>query len=65
MKAHAEHRVPLSLRALAILREARTIDDGSELVFPSPTRPGKPISDMTLTTLLRRLKPNFNSYPPI
>ena len=56
MKAHAEHRVPLSSRALAILKEARTINDGSGLAFPSPTRPGKPISDMTLTTLLRRLK---------
>ena len=56
MKAHAEHRVPLSSRALAILEEARTINDGSELVFPSPARPGKPMSDMTLTTLLRRLK---------
>ena len=56
MKAHAEHRVPLSSRALAILREARMIDDGSGLVFPSPSRPGKPMSDMTLTTLLRRLK---------
>ena len=56
MKAHAEHRVPLSSRALAILGEARTIDDGSGLVFPSPSRPGKPMSDMTLTTLLRRLK---------
>ena len=56
MKANAEHRVPLSSRALAILEEARAIDDRSGLVFPSPTRPGKPMSDMTLTTLLRRLK---------
>ena len=56
MKAHTEHRVPLSSRALAILEEARAIDDGSGLVFPSPTRPGKPMSDMTLTALLRRLK---------
>ena len=56
MKGHAEHRVPLSSRALAILEEVRTIDDGSGLVFPSPTRPGKPMSDMTLTALLRRLK---------
>ena len=56
MKANAEHRVPLSSRALAILKEAQTIDDRSGLVFPSPTRPGKPMSDMTLTTLLRRLK---------
>ena len=56
MKAHAEHRVPLSSRALTILKEARAIDDGSNLVFPSPTRPGKPMSDMTLTALLLRLK---------
>ena len=56
MKSHAEHRVPLSSRTLAILEEARAIDDGSGLVFPSPSRPGKPMSDMTLTALLRRLK---------
>ena len=56
MKAQAEHRVPLSARSVAILHEARAIDDGSGLVFPSAARPGKPISDMTLTTLLRRLK---------
>ena len=56
MKSHAEHRVPLSSRALAILEEARAIDDGSGLVFPSPSRSGKPMSDMTLTALLRRLK---------
>ena len=55
MKSHAEHRVPLSSRALAILEETRAIDDGSGLVFSSPTRPGKPMSDMTLTALLRRL----------
>ena len=55
MKAHAEHRVPLAPRTLAILAEARTIDDGSGLVFPSPLRAGKPMSDMTLTKVLRTL----------
>ena len=55
MKAHAEHRVPLSARALAILDEARTIDDGSGLVFPSTLRRGSPMSDMTLTKVLRRI----------
>ena len=34
MKAGREHRVPLSVRALAILDEARTLDDGSSLIFP-------------------------------
>ena len=33
--------------------EARSFDDGSGLVFPSPNRPGKPLSDMTLTRVLR------------
>ena len=55
MKANVEHKVPLSSRASAILEEARRIHDGSDLVFPSPLRPGKPMSDMTLTKLLRDL----------
>ena len=53
MKTGVEHRVPLSDAALAILEQARSFDDGSGLVFPSPNRPGKPLSDMTLTKLLR------------
>ena len=55
MKASLEHRVPLSPRAVAILAEANSIHDGSDLVFPSPLRPGKPMSDMTLIKLLRNL----------
>ena len=55
MKAGLEHRVPLSPRAVAILAEANSIHDGSDLVFPSPLRPGKPMSDMTLIKLLRNL----------
>ena len=55
MKANLEHRVPLCGRALEILEEARAIDDGSGLVFPSPAQPGRPLSDMTLTTVLRRI----------
>ena len=54
MKAGREHRVPLSGRALAILDEARSLDDGSGLVFPG-TRVGKPLSDMTLSKLMRDL----------
>ena len=55
MKANVEHSVPLSARATTILAEASSISDGSDLVFPSPLRPGKPMSDMTLTKLLRDL----------
>ena len=51
MKAAAEHRVPLSDAALSILDEARSIADPSGLVFPSVT--GRPMSDSTLSKLLR------------
>ena len=54
MKAKREHRVPLTGRMLEILGEARTLDDGSGLVFPSP-RGGKPLSDRTLSEPLREL----------
>ena len=53
MKAGVEHRVPLSRQALAVLREAAALRDGSGLVFPSPLKPGSPLSDMTLTKALR------------
>ena len=53
MKAGAEHRVPLSDAALAVLEQSRMLRDRSGLVFPSVLRPGKPMSDMTLTKVLR------------
>lgn len=53
MKAGVEHRVPLSDAAIAVLEQARTLDDGSGLVFPSPTKPGRHLSDMALTKVLR------------
>ena len=53
MKAQREHRVPLSDAALDVLEQARILADGSGLVFPSSMRPGKSMSDMTLTKLLR------------
>ena len=52
MKANAEHRVPLSDAAVDVLKQARTMHKG-ELVFPSPMKPTKPLSDMALTKLLR------------
>ena len=53
MKAGQEHRVPLSTAALATLQQARALDDGSGLVFPSPVRRGCQMSNMTLTKVLR------------
>ena len=54
MKASPDgHRVPLSDAAIEVLERSRELNDGSALVFPSPLRPGKPLSDMTLTKVLR------------
>lgn len=52
-KTGAEHRVALSDQAIAVLKQARALDDGSGLVFPSPAKPGHPLSDMALTKVLR------------
>ena len=54
MKAGRLHRVPLSDRAVAILREADRLHDGSGLIFPSAT--GRAMSNMTLSKLLKDLK---------
>ena len=54
MKAGREHRVPLSARAVEILREMEQ-KRLSELVFPG-TKPGRPLSVMALEMVLRRMK---------
>ncbi len=54
MKAGREHRVPLSEPAVAILREMAKLKDGSGLVFLGLKR-DVPMSDMTLTAVLRRM----------
>ena len=53
MKAEAEHRVPLSDAALAVVESVRPLCDRSGLLFPSPQRAGRPLSDMALTKVLR------------
>ena len=53
MKSGVEHRVPLSDVSLDVLRQARRLDDNSGLVFPSVLKPGRALSDMTLTKVLR------------
>lgn len=58
MKAGRSHRVPLSERALQLLaalpRAARDADDDEpELLFPGAK--GKPLSDMSLTAVMRRM----------
>ena len=53
MKAGIEHRVPVSVQALDLIGEASALRDETGLVFPSPLKPGSPMSDMTLTKILR------------
>ena len=53
MKGGAEHRVPLSDAALAVLHESAPLRGDDELVFPSPRKRGSALSDMTLTKVLR------------
>lgn len=54
MKMKRPHRVPLSPRAVAILEQAKALDDGSGLVFPG-TKTGRALSDMTLSKLVKEL----------
>ena len=53
MKARRPHRVPLSPRAVEVLREAAEHSDGSGLTFPSLS--GRPMSDMTMSKLCKEL----------
>lgn len=50
MKSGREHRVPLTLGAITLLR---SLDANSEFVFPG--RQGKMLSDMSITAVLRRM----------
>ncbi len=52
MKAAKEHRVPLSKAATTLIANKR---DGDKLVFESEAKPGRPISDMSMTAVLRRM----------
>ena len=54
MKGGRPHRVPLSRPALEILAAQAKLRDDSGLVFHGH-RPGRPMSDMTLTAVLRRM----------
>lgn len=56
MKAKKAHSIPLADRCMAILQEAKLFRDGeSDLIFPG-TKPGKPLSDTTLSKLTKEQK---------
>jgi integrase len=56
MKAKKQHRVPLCDRAIAVLRTMKPLGgDASSVVFPG-MKTGKPLSDMSLAAVLKRMK---------
>jgi integrase len=56
MKALVEHRVPLSRRAMEILRELERDRESGEDVVVAGQREGGPLSNMALLMMLRRMK---------
>lgn len=56
MKAGRAHRVPLSTSALSLL-ESLSVNRIGDLVFPGQRR-GRPLSNMAMAMILRRLEPN-------
>lgn len=53
MKMDRDHIVPLSKQVLEIIKELRTISGHTELLFPGERGSHRPISDVTLTKVLR------------
>jgi integrase len=55
MKAGEAHAVPLSKRAVVLLKRAKSLAANDRLVFPSRRR-GKPLSNMVFLMMLRRME---------
>lgn len=55
MKMGEQHIVPLSIQAIAILREIQHLTGADRYVFPSERTRAKPISENTVNAALRRL----------
>jgi integrase len=60
MKGGIEHRVPLSPRAVAIVREMAEAKHSAHL-FPG-IKSGRPLTDMALLMLLRDLRPGVTTH---
>ena len=61
MKGGVEHRQPLSDAVVTLLARVRPLRDESDLLFPSPMRRGRPLSNMTLSKLLK--EQGINAVP--
>jgi integrase len=64
MKTKREHRVPLPKPALAVLQAVRPLSTSPDsFVFPGQER-GRPLSQMAMLMLLRRMDPRGDGQPP-
>jgi integrase len=61
MKAKRVHRIPLSDRAIEILKEAMTLSAGSDYLFPGRSNE-KPMSNMVFIAMLRRMETNYTPH---
>ncbi|WP_457306943.1 tyrosine-type recombinase/integrase, partial [Polaromonas sp. P5_E6] len=55
MKMGVEHKVPLSIQAVAVLDDMKSLSGSGELIFPSPVYPSKPLSENTFNSALARM----------
>jgi len=55
MKMDQDHLVPLSHQALAVLERVRPLTGAGDLVFPSPSKPKRPLTANALLMMLRRM----------
>ena len=55
MKMRRPHLVPLSSQAIDLLNQLKPITGAGALLFPGRNNPKKPMSDMALTVLVRRI----------
>lgn len=55
MKSRAEHLVPLSAQAIAVLEELKAVSGGRELLFPNEHKPRAPMSENTILFALYRM----------
>lgn len=61
MKIKREHRIPLSARCVALLKEARKLSAKQVLVFPGRAS-DKPLSNMVFLMLLRRMNLKITAH---
>ena len=63
-KNGSEHKVPLSRAAVAVLEDIKALGLGGDIVFPSTDKPGEPLSDAGMSSVLDRMGAEFETFTP-